>query len=271
MRMLLVLVGVSCCLAQQNYSGWETFGGGPENLHYSSLKQINTKNVKRLQVAWTFESGDAFPGSEIQCNPIVVNGVLYATTPKLRVVALDAATGKLIWSFDGLDGKRPNHPSRGLMHWSDGKQSRILFPLGHDLLSIDAETGKLDAAFGHEGKVDMRAAFDRPPELINVSVTSPGAIYRDLVILGSSLPEVAPIDAGRHSSLRRANGRAALDVSHHSAPGRVRLRHVAAGGLEVHRRRQQLVGPSGGSEARAGVRAHRLGVVRFLWSRPAGR
>ena len=77
-----------------------------------SLKQINTKNVGKLKVAWTYDSGDAYPGSDIQCNPIVVDGILYATTPKLRVVALDAATGKEIWSFDGLNGRRPTHKNR---------------------------------------------------------------------------------------------------------------------------------------------------------------
>lgn len=196
MRPLLILLTASCCLAQSRYRGWEAFGGGPENLHYSALKQVDTKNVGRLQVAWTFDSGDAFPGSDMQCNPIVVNGVLYATTPKLRLVALDAASGKQIWSFDGLNGRRPNHAIRGLTHWTDGKQSRILFSLEYELLSIDAKTGKLDPAFGKQGKVDLRAAFDRPLDQITISVPTPGAIYRDLIILGSSVPEGHPSTPG---------------------------------------------------------------------------
>ncbi len=196
MRFLVLLLSVSCCLAQKNYRGWETFGGGPDNLHYSSLKQINTKNVQRLKLAWTFDSGDAYPGSDMQCNPIMVDGVLYATTPTLRLVALDAATGKQIWIFDGLNGRRPNHKNRGLTHWTDGKQSRILFALDHELLSVDAKTGKLDPAFGKEGKVDMRAAFDRPEELTTISVPTPGAIYGDLIILGSSVPEALPSTPG---------------------------------------------------------------------------
>ena len=74
---------------------WPIYNGSPGGLHYSSLKQINRDNVKDLQVAWTFDSGDAFPGSEMQCNPLIVDGVLYGTTPKVNVVALDAATGDL--------------------------------------------------------------------------------------------------------------------------------------------------------------------------------
>ena len=79
---------------------WPTYLGGPENMHYSRLKQINRKNVKDLKVAWIFDTGDAYPWSEMQCNPLVVSGVLYATTPKVNVIALDAATGKLLWRFD---------------------------------------------------------------------------------------------------------------------------------------------------------------------------
>ena len=97
MRISAFLLVAACAAAQTNYRNWDTFGGSSENIHYSSLKQINTKNVQKIKVAWTFDSGDAYPGSDIQCNPIVVNGVMYATTPRLRVVALDAATGKQIW------------------------------------------------------------------------------------------------------------------------------------------------------------------------------
>src|SRR5437588_4736016 len=87
-------------------TGWPAYNGGFDSLHYSSLKQINRKNVAQLRVAWTYDTGDAFRGSEFECNPIVVNGVLYATTPKLRVIALDAATGKQKWSFDPHAGAR---------------------------------------------------------------------------------------------------------------------------------------------------------------------
>src|SRR5689334_19948058 len=96
----------SLLFAQQSYKDWTIYGGGPENIRYSKLDQINRENVKNLTVAWTFNTGDEFKGSEMQCNPIVVNGVLYATTPKLRVVALDAGTGKLRWSFDPNAGSK---------------------------------------------------------------------------------------------------------------------------------------------------------------------
>ena len=196
MKIGILLCFSICASAQSGYRGWEAFGGGPGNIHYSSLTQINTKNVQQLKVAWTYESKDEYQGSDIQCNPIVVDGVMYATTPKLRLVALDAATGKEIWSFDGLKGQRPNHKNRGLMHWTDGKESRIFFPLGYELLSINAKTGQLDPGFGKEGKVDMRVAFDRPLDQLTISVPTPGAIYKDLIILGSSVPEQLPATPG---------------------------------------------------------------------------
>src|ERR1700743_3597649 len=85
---------------------WSVFGGGADNIHYSSLDQINRENVHSLQVAWTFDSGDQHPKSEFECNPIVVDGVLYATTPSGNVVALDAATGSLRWRYDATEGLR---------------------------------------------------------------------------------------------------------------------------------------------------------------------
>ena len=79
--------------------------GGPGNIRYSPLTQISPANVARLAAAWTFDSGDAFKDSEMQSNPIVVDGVLYATTPKMRVVALNAETGREVWNFDPNNGQ----------------------------------------------------------------------------------------------------------------------------------------------------------------------
>jgi quinoprotein glucose dehydrogenase len=184
------------CAAQSDYSAWTTYGGSSENIRYSSLKQINAGNVARLRQAWSFDTGDAFEGSEMQCNPIIVDGVMYVTSPKLRLFALDAATGKQLWVFDGLKGARANHRNRGVTYWTDGKQARILIPLGASLYSVNARTGQLDPAFGEKGVVDLRAAFDRPRDLVNLSVSTPGIIYQNLIILGSSVPESLPSTPG---------------------------------------------------------------------------
>jgi quinoprotein glucose dehydrogenase len=195
-RLAILTLSAVCCLAQSDFRGWPVYGGSSENIHYSSLKQINTTNVQKLKVAWVYESGDAYPGSDIEANPIVVDGVLFAITPKLRVVALQADSGKQIWSFDPLNGGRPTHKSRGLTYWKDGDQARIFFAVEHELLSINATTGELDSAFGKKGRVDMREAFDRPLDQVVVSVRNPGVIYRDLIVLGSTVSERLPSTPG---------------------------------------------------------------------------
>ena len=103
----------------REFREWKMFGGGPENTHYSTLRQITRENVQRLATAWVYDTGDAFPGSEMQCNPVIADGVLYATSPKLRVIALDAATGRLLWSSEPDEGKKPvgKMRNRGFTYW----------------------------------------------------------------------------------------------------------------------------------------------------------
>ncbi len=177
---------------------WRAYGGGPENIQYSALEQINRENVHRLEVAWRFDTGDAFPGSEMQCNPIVIDGVLFATTPRLRLIALDAAKGKLQWSFDPDEGRRTDRlrRNRGVTWWSDGRQQRLFLVSGHSLVALDAHTGTLVPGFGREGRVDLREGLGRDPETVSISANTPGVIYRDLLILGSIVSEALPAPPG---------------------------------------------------------------------------
>ena len=182
-------------LAQQD---WPTYGGNPAGTRYSTLTQINPKNVSQLKVAWTYDTGDAFRNSEMQCQPIVVRGTLYATTPKLRLIALDAATGRLQWQFDpnsvnpGL-GKSRN---RGITYWEEGTDRRIFIAARSYLYSVDARTGKLIADFGTNGRVDLREGLGRDIETMSISATSPGIIYKDLLIMGSIVNETLPSAPG---------------------------------------------------------------------------
>src|SRR5919199_540218 len=102
----LQMIALATVLAGGATGDWRYYGGGPDQARYSPLKQITPENVAKLRVAWTYDTHDAFDGSEMQCQPVVAHGVLYATSPKLRVFALNAATGAEMWSFDPYDGAR---------------------------------------------------------------------------------------------------------------------------------------------------------------------
>lgn len=183
---------------RDDYTAWRMFGGGPENIHFSTLDQIGPGNLDRLEVAWTWESGDAFEESEMQCNPIIVDGVMYVTTPKLRVAALDAATGREIWKFDPTEGAQRigKMRNRGVTYWEDGPEKRIYFAYRQWLYSLDAKTGKSVPGFGNGGRVDLRQGLDRDPEGMTVTVTTPGVVYKDLLIVGSLVSEALPSAPG---------------------------------------------------------------------------
>ncbi|MDQ6676963.1 MAG: PQQ-binding-like beta-propeller repeat protein [Acidobacteriota bacterium] len=217
-RAALLAALASMALASAASSEWPVYGGGNDQIRYSRATQIDTSNVHNLQAAWTYDTGDSFPGSELQCNPLVIGGVLYGTTPKLRVIALAADSGKLLWQFDPHDGKDYLRKSRnrGLTYWTDGKSQRLYFAVESRLYSLDAKTGKPAADFGQAGRVDLRQNLGRDPDQQNISLTTPGIIYRDLLIVGSITAEDLPAAPGdiRAYDVRTGN----LKWSFHTIP-----------------------------------------------------
>jgi quinoprotein glucose dehydrogenase len=176
----------------QEQQDWPAYGGGPENNHYSRLAQINRSNVKRLAIAWSFDTQEA---GGLQTSPIVVDGVLYGITPTQKVFALDAATGKLFWKFDS--GIRGTQPDRGLAYWADGKDKRILVGVMNFLYALDAATGKPISSFAREGRIDLRENLGREPASAqSIVLTSPAVVYKDLVIVGGRNPETLPAPPG---------------------------------------------------------------------------
>ncbi len=176
---------------------WPYVGGDPGAMRYCPLDQINRENVQKLQVAWTFHTGGLSPevrNSAIQCTPIVVEGVMYLTSPDTQVIALDAATGRELWRFDPQRSRHRHLYHRGVAYWSEsggqGGKQRILFatPDGY-LYSLDARTGRLDPAFGREGIVDLREGIEGDLSGLIYGVSSAPAIFEDLVIVGFSLDE----------------------------------------------------------------------------------
>ena len=174
---------------------WPAYNGGSDGDHYSKLTQINRDNVAKLQVAWTYDTGEK---GGIQTNPLIVGRTLYAYTPTQKVVALDAATGKLKWTFDS--GIHASQPVRGLSYWTDGSGGRVFAGVMNLLYCLDAATGKPIESFGEGGHVDLRKGLERTPadrdELQSIALTTPGVIYKDLIIVGGREPETHPAPPG---------------------------------------------------------------------------
>ena len=203
MTSVLLLSG-SAALAADSWAAWGRDEGGTR---YAPLKQIDTSNVAKLQRAWTFHTGEVTPGATssakrsipaFESTPLMLNGLLYFTTASSRVIALEPETGKKVWEYDPQAGRALNidagerrfNVNRGASFWQSGATQRILYGThdGH-LISLDARTGKPDAAFGDNGILDLRPGVADNFPNDRYSITSPPAIYRDLVITGAEVPE----------------------------------------------------------------------------------
>ena len=189
MRKALFLIAACGLFAADR--DWPAYGGGPAGIRYSQLKQINRANVARLHVAWTYDTNDG--SGDPQTQPILVNGVLYGVTPTHKTVALDGATGKLLWTFDsGIRGRGPNRS----VVWCPTPSPRLFAAVQSFVYALDPATGKPIPGFGVQGRIDLREGLGREPAKQSYVLTSPGIIYRDLLIVGGRLPESLPAPPG---------------------------------------------------------------------------
>ena len=217
-NLLLCIIVISCHQEQSEKNTWSAYGGSGANDHYSTLSQINTTNVDQLTVAWEYHTGDSdtINHSQIQCNPIIIDETLYGTSPKLKLFALDAATGKEKWVFNPFDSLKEDKSSffnlnncRGVTYWSDGDLAkRIFYTAGSQLYAIDAQKGIPIPEFGNDGSIDLHDDLGREVSDLLVISTSPGRIYKDLIIIGTRVDEGAA-----------------------AAPGHIRAYHVKTGKL----------------------------------------
>ncbi|MEP6949154.1 MAG: PQQ-binding-like beta-propeller repeat protein [Ginsengibacter sp.] len=177
---------------EKAYNTWGIYRGDEGSNAYSQLYQIDTGNVKQLNVAWIYRTGDKAESFNLECNPVIIHGILYAVSPKLKTFALDAKTGKQLWTFDPFDKSNTNGGvSRGLTYWENKDDQRLFMFVYNKLMALDAKTGKQIMSFGDSGYVDLNKDLrsDGIPHHEDVQNTSPGIIYNDLIITGSAVGE----------------------------------------------------------------------------------
>ena len=183
---------------------WRTYGGDLANTHYSPLDQIGAANFNKLQIAWRFKTDNLGPRPEynMEGTPLMAKGILYSTAGTRRsVVALDAATGELLWVHGEHEGTRATQSprqlsGRGLAYWTDGREERILYvTTGYRLVALDAKTGNPVPTFGEGGIVDLKLNDDQEIDLINgeVGLHATPVVAGDVVIVGAAhRPGAAP-------------------------------------------------------------------------------
>ncbi len=170
---------------------WPMYGGQAANDHSSSLFQINRQNVGKLRMVWAFDTGEK---GGLETSPLAIGRVLYAYTSSQKVIALDAKSGRLLWKFDsGIAG---TGPMRGLAYWTNGKQSRLLAGVMNFLYALDPATGKPIRSFGEDGRIDLRKGLGRDYRLQSLAITTPGTVYKNLIIMGAMEPETHPAPLG---------------------------------------------------------------------------
>jgi len=199
---LLAVTFFICTSAGRAPVDWAYWGGDPGGAHYSALTDINTGNVSGLRQAWVWKTGErdlkeygARPGI-FEDTPLMIDHVLYATTPYNRIVALDPDTGAELWSYDPksyVDGQPPNgsgYIHRGIAIWRDardGGKSRIFLNTRYRLISLDTKTGKPTNSFGDNGVVDLSQGLVWQINKMHYTETSPVVVYKDLVIVGNGV------------------------------------------------------------------------------------
>lgn len=186
---LIVLVTLLVALYFNNpthsqVENWPDYLGGPDRNHYSTLTQIDSSNLERLAIAWEYHTGDS---GQMQCNPLIVDGRLYAVTATGEPFALDAATGKEIWRIP--NSNKNNVIMRGVSYWEDGSDQRILYTRESWLYAVEALTGKPVMTFGDSGRASLKAGLGDTSEKKYVASRTPGAIFEDLIIMPLSLSE----------------------------------------------------------------------------------
>ncbi len=189
------LILLSSCQEKSSseFNTWSVYRGDNGSNAYSQLDQVTTGNVAQLKVAWTYRTGDKSDYNNLECNPIIIGNILYGISPRLKTFALDAGTGKEIWVFNPFEkDSKDAGVARGLAYWKSGDEQRIFMFAANKLFALDATTGNQVMSFGDSGYVDLNKDIRSNDGIVHqedVSNSSPGIIYKDLIITGSAVSE----------------------------------------------------------------------------------
>jgi quinoprotein glucose dehydrogenase len=188
---LILSAGFTCILFSCNprpefdHREWSDYLGGPDRNHFSKLDQITPQNVGQLKMAWRFSMPDS---GQMQMNPIVYDGLLYGVSAGLQVVALNAATGELVWKH-GESMKAWYSLSRGVAVWKGENEARVFYTTGHFLHALNAKTGEVIESFGDHGKLDLHTGLPEIAKNKFILSATPGTIYKNLIIMPTRLSE----------------------------------------------------------------------------------
>lgn len=175
-----------------NYTDWAIYRGDKRSNQYAELAQINATNVHKLKPVWEYHTGDP-NGPSMYSNPIIVEGLMYFTTPRLDAVALNAVTGEEVWKFVSSehepDGKIFRGRSRGVTYWEGAEGKRIFHFVNNRVYALDARSGALIPSFGKGGSIDLRHDLSVDATEASIEVTTPGIVYRNFLIVTSRVPE----------------------------------------------------------------------------------
>jgi len=192
---LAILVSMLFISSTENPTNtdWTAYNGGNDCNHFSALTQINPANVAQLKLAWEYASGGADSvknTTQIQCNPLIIKGIMYGVSAASQAFAIDAATGKEIWKTN-FEEKTFNMTSRGVTYWTDGKEARIFFAYGAFLYALNTKTGQVIFSFGTNGKINLIDGIKRPGADEYVVSNTPAVVYKNTLIVGTRVSESA--------------------------------------------------------------------------------